>query len=140
MNKKKMLGVVILSLANVAVQADVAIICNPSVGAESIGIDRVANIYLGKSGRLSDGTEVTPIEQEEGSDVRAQFHKSVTKKRPAQLKAYRSRLLFTGKGKPPKELFDDEEVKELIAKDPSVIGYIDKENVDGSVKILLTIP
>ena len=48
-----------------------------------------------------------------------------------------SRLIFTGKATPPKELPDAAAVKKAVATDPKAIGYIDKSEVDSTVKVLL---
>ena len=50
-----------------------------------------------------------------------------------------SRLAFTGQGQPPKELADAEAVKKAVAADPKAVGYIDKADVDASVKVVLVL-
>lgn len=57
----------------------------------------------------------------------------------AQVKALWSRLVFSGKGQPPKELADSASVKKAVAADPKVVGYIEKSAVDGSVKVLFSV-
>jgi len=52
----------------------------------------------------------------------------------SQVSAYWSKLVFTGKGIPPKEVSNDAQVIDLVAKNPSVIGYIDKASVTDAVK------
>lgn len=52
------------------------------------------------------------------------------------MKAYWSKLVFTGKGTPPQEVPGDAEVKALIGSNPSTIGYIDAGSVDASVKVV----
>ncbi len=140
MKRVHIFSAVLIVLFSSISSAEIAIICNPSVSITGIDVNTASNIFLGKSDDLGGGIKVKPIEHEEGNDVKIQFHKAVTKKSAAQLKSYWSRLLFTGKGKPPKEVFDDDEAKELIANDPSLISYIDKASADDSVKVLLTIP
>ena len=53
-------------------------------------------------------------------------------------KRYWSRKISSGK-KPPVQLGSHEEVLEWVAETPLGISYIDKDKVDDSVKILLTI-
>jgi hypothetical protein len=57
----------------------------------------------------------------------------------AQVKATWSRLVFTGKASPPKELPDAAAVKKAVAADPKAIGYIEKSEVDSTVKVLLSL-
>jgi hypothetical protein len=95
-------------------------------------------LFLGKSNSLG-GVSLTPIDQEEGSAVRDTFYQAAAQKNPSQLNAYWARVIFTGKGQPPKAVFDDAEVKDAISKDAGLVGYIDSGAVDGSVKVILTL-
>lgn len=63
-----------------------------------------------------------------------------TGRNAAQIKATWAKLLFTGKGNPPKEVSGNAEVKKFVAGNPAAIGYIDKAAVDGSVKVVLSLP
>ena len=58
---------------------------------------------------------------------------------PAQVKSIWSRLTFTGKAQPPKQLPDSAAVKKAVAADPKGVGYIEKSAVDASVKAVLTL-
>jgi hypothetical protein len=58
----------------------------------------------------------------------------------SQVKATWSRLLFTGQAQPPKELADAAAVKKAVAADPKAVGYIEKCDVDSSVKVILELP
>jgi len=74
---------------------------------------------------------------EEDNPTRSEFHDAVLGKSDAQMKAYWSKLLFTGKGTPPKET-SVAEMLELIADNPNTIGYIDAASVNGNVKVIAT--
>ena len=50
-----------------------------------------------------------------------------------------SRLIFTGKAQPPKEMPDAAAVKKAVAADPKAIGYIQKSEVDSTVKVVLAL-
>lgn len=123
-----------------AAQAEIAIIVNSGVSVSSITAEAAANIFLGKMDVLGDGTKLVPIDQEDGQKVRREFYTKVVKKDAAQLNAYWSRLIFTGKGEPPKKVADDAEVLALVKANPNIIGYIDSASVNSSVKVLLRIP
>lgn len=84
--------------------------------------------------------KMRPVDQEEGARSRSEFYTKVARKDDAQMQAYWARMIFTGKGDPPTALMDDEEVIGLIAGDPQKIGYVDKDKVDSSVKVILQIP
>ncbi|HLO93975.1 MAG TPA: phosphate ABC transporter substrate-binding protein, partial [Burkholderiaceae bacterium] len=67
------------------------------------------------------------------------FYAQVAGRSEAQIKAYWSRMVFTGKGAPPQEVGDGAAVKKLLANNPNLVGYIDAAQVDGSVKVLAEI-
>jgi len=111
--------------------ADVVVVGNPAAAA--LTKDQVSDIFLGKSQTL------TPLDQVDSAPIRADFYKRATGRDLAQVKALWSRLAFSGKGTPPKELADSAAVKKAVAADPKAVGYIDKSAVDASVKVLYTV-
>jgi hypothetical protein len=52
------------------------------------------------------------------------------------MKAYWSRIIFTGRGQPPKALPNGAEVKKRLVENPTAIGYIDATMVDASLRVL----
>jgi ABC-type phosphate transport system substrate-binding protein len=128
-----------IMLASVS-QAEIAIIVNNSVSVPSISVDVAANIFLGKVNELPGGIRMVPIDQEDGQKAHAEFYNKVVKKDAAQLNAYWSRLIFTGKGEPPKKMADNADVLALVAVNPNIIGYVDATAVTSSVKVLLRVP
>jgi ABC-type phosphate transport system substrate-binding protein len=103
----------------------------------SLRADQVANIFLGKTAVYPTGDAAVPLDMHEDAAVRQEFYAKVARQPPALLKAYWSKLLFTGKGRPPKEMASAEAVKKIVADDPRFIGYIDRSAVDSSVKVVL---
>lgn len=139
MNLIRTLCGVALAALSVAAQAQVAVVVNPKSAAAAMTADQVAGIFLGKTATLPSGATAAPADQAEGSAVREQFYTKVAGKQSAQVKAAWSRLVFSGKATPPKELASSAEVKKFVAANPDAIGYIEKSAVDGSVKVVLTV-
>ena len=139
MNYKKLIPGLVLAFFAFATQAQVAVIVNPKSAAASMTADQVAAIFMGKTSTLPSGATAVPADQAEGSAVREQFYVKVAGKQAAQVKAAWSRLVFSGKATPPKELGSSAEVKKFVAANPDAIGYIEKSAVDGSVKAVLTV-
>ena len=114
---------------SISAQAQVAVVMAPS--ASAMTREQVANLYLGRS------AELTLLDLPEGSATRDLFYKKATDREPAQVKSTWSRIVFAGKGTPPKEVADAAAVKKAVAADPKAVGYIEKAAVDGSVKVVL---
>ena len=97
---------------------------------------QVADIFLGKTTRFPDGTPAMPIDLNEESAVRERFYAQYTGKSPAQVKAHWAKIIFTGRGQPPRQAASSAEAKKLVAENPGAIGYIDASQVDASLRIL----
>jgi hypothetical protein len=110
---------------------EIVVIVNPA--AAPIGKDQIADLYLARgSGRI-------PIDQAADSPIYVEFYKKATGRDVGQIKAIWSRILFTGRGLPPKQLADSAAVKKAVAADPKAVGYIEKSAVDASVKVALAL-
>lgn len=127
-------------LAVSSAQAQIVIIVHPDNPIESLSDEQASNLFLGKTKTFPNGQTAVPIDQEPGNDARTMFAEKVLKRNESQIKAYWSRLIFTGKGKPPKMVEDGEEMIGLISMNPSLIGYVEKDEVDDSVKVVYTSP
>jgi ABC-type phosphate transport system substrate-binding protein len=119
--------------------ADLVVIVSARSQVTALRPDQVAAIFLGQLARFPDGAEAVPLDQRVGSPLRDEFYARVTAKTPALLKAYWSKMVFTGRGQPPAELPDSTAVKRKIADNPELIGYIDRSALDGSVRPVLTV-
>jgi ABC-type phosphate transport system substrate-binding protein len=108
---------------------DIVVIVNPA--AKPVSKEQIVDVYLGRS------AELTPIDQTVGSSIYVQFYKKATGRDAAQIKAIWSRILFTGRGQPPKQLPDSAAVKTSVAANPNAVGYIEKSAVDATVKVAL---
>ncbi|MDG1751168.1 MAG: phosphate ABC transporter substrate-binding protein [Thalassotalea sp.] len=121
-----------LSLIALNVQA-VTVIVHPS-NANALDKKSFQKIFLGKSKKFPDGSQVVPIDLT-GGDARSKFLDSVIGKSESQLKAYWSKLIFTGKGQAPRSVDTEAEVVKLVSQNPNLIGYISDGAVDDTVKV-----
>lgn len=118
--------------------ADVVVIVSAKCPVETLSADQITQLFLGKVSRFPGGGRAVPIDQSEGSSARHEFYTKVTGKSPSQLKAYWSKQVFTGRGQPLRQVSGNDDTKELVAGNSNMIGYIDKDSVDESVKIILS--
>ena len=115
---------------------DVVAVVSAKSSVVSLNADQVADIFLGKTSRFPDGSQAMPIDLGEDSPARDRFYAQYTGKSPAQVKAHWSKIIFTGRGQPPRQASSSSEAKKLIADNPNAIGYIDPSQVDNSVRVL----
>lgn len=115
----------------------VAVIVHPSNNS-ALNETEISRIFLGKMKSFPSGGQAIPINQEEGTGARGAFEGTVLKKSASQIKAYWSKLVFTGKGTPPRQVGGDSDVLNLVKANPNIIGYIDESAVTGDVKVIAT--
>ncbi|SEO05614.1 hypothetical protein SAMN05428959_104416 [Duganella sp. CF517] len=98
--------------------------------------EQVAAIFLAQTERFPDGAEAVALDLPLGNALRDAFYRRVADRSPALMKAYWSKMVFTGRGQPPRELHNSAAVRRMVADNPAMIGYIDRAALDASVKVL----
>jgi ABC-type phosphate transport system substrate-binding protein len=128
----------ILGLSISAASADVVAVVSSKSPITSLSKSQVIDIFLGKRTRFPDGTSAVPIDQAEGSEARDEFYSRFAAMSAAQLKAFWSKIIFTGRGQPPTAVGTGLDAKKLVVANPNAIGYIDQSLVDSSLRVVLT--
>ncbi|NOY63240.1 MAG: phosphate ABC transporter substrate-binding protein [Gammaproteobacteria bacterium] len=139
-NRRLIAAVIVLSLLFMVITgqavADVAVVANKGIGVDSISAKEAKKVWLGKTKSLG-GTSVKPADLPKGNASRDHFYSHVVKKSEKKLKAYWAKIVFSGKGSPPKPLGSDAEVVSWVASTPGAVGYVDSTAADDSVKVLM---
>lgn len=130
---KNLLLVICLLFGSFA-YAEVAVIVHPS-NANALDQNTISRIYTGKAKSFPNGDQAVPVNIE-GGGITDAFNKAVLNKSTSQLRAYWSKLIFTGKGAPPKAVGSEAEVIELVSSNPNIIGYVDAASVPDGVKVV----
>lgn len=129
----------LLCLLHINAQAELAVIVSAKRPVIKMTLEEVAKVYLAKATTFPDGQRALPIDQSRGLPIRDYFIEKVLDKSDSQLRAYWSRVVFTGIGKPPSEHGNDTDIRRLVADNPNLIGYIDKSKLDSSVVAVLLV-
>lgn len=96
----------------------------------------LADLYLGRSSRFEDGRPAMPVDQEQGASARESFYETYLRRSTAEIKAHWSKIIFTGRGRPPRDVPGGEQMRELLADNPRAIGYLDHRLVDGRLRVV----
>lgn len=126
-----------MTAVNTSAHAAVVVIVSAKSPVTSITAEQTARIFLGKTSSFPDDGEALPLDQAEGNTIRDEFYSKVIHKNSSQLAAYWAKIIFTGVGRPPIELVSNVAVRKAVANNPHAIGYIDKRDVNRSVRIIL---
>lgn len=136
----RLLPAILLALSATLAQAgELVVVVSARSRIEALRPEQVAAIFLGQSARFPDGAVAGALDQPIGSPERDQFYRRVTGKTPALLKAHWSKMIFTGRAQPPRELAGSAAVRKAVADDPALIGYIEREALDPSVRAVLLV-
>lgn len=133
-------GVVValsVSLNLRAVVAEVVVVTSVDNPVDSLSRYDIVDIFLGRANRFPDGSQAVALDQNEGSTAREEFYTDIVGVTAAQLKAHWSKIIFTGRGRPPQHVSNDSAVKEFLGDHPDAIGYIERGQLDDSVKEIL---
>ena len=134
------LAALLLALAAGSAAAEVVVVVSARSPVVSLRAQQVADIFLGQVGRFPDGSEAVALDLAFGSPMRNEFYAKVAAKSPPLMKAHWTKMIFTGRGNPPKEVANSATVRRMVADNPALIGYIEKSALDASVRPVLLVP
>ncbi|KQN69237.1 phosphate ABC transporter substrate-binding protein [Duganella sp. Leaf61] len=128
-----------LGLTCTTASAELVVIVSAKRAPLTLNSGQVSDIFLAQTERFPNGDSVTPLDLSIDSPLRDQFYNKVSAKSPALLRAYWTKMVFTGRGLPPREMATSVAMRRLVAANPSLIGYIDSAALDDSVQIVLVV-
>ena len=112
------------------------IVAHPDTNLTSVDKGFVAEAFLKKSTRWSDGRAIRPVDQDPDASTRRNFSEDVLGRSVGAVKSYWQQSIFSGRDVPPPELRGDEAVIAWVSQHPGAIGYVSAgANVRG-VKVL----
>jgi len=139
MIRKLLCCLMLALLASAATAAELVVVVSAHSTITTLRAEQVADIFLSEATRFPDGGEVVALDLPIGSPLRDDFYLKVANRTPALMKAYWTKKIFTGRGQPPRELPNSMAVRKLIADNPTLIGYIERSALDGSVRPVLVV-
>lgn len=132
-------GLFLITLMDAPLARELVVIVSAKNPVMALRHEQVADIFLAQTGRFPQSGVAIAIDQMLGSGSRDEFYYKVASKSPSLVKAYWTKMVFTGRGGPPKEASGNEAVRKIIAGNPEMIGYIDRDALDDSVKVVLVL-
>ena len=136
-----LLAVVMILICSSAVSSSsqVAVIVHRQVAEDSIDQTRLLDFYTGEIRRWDSGARVVPFDLKAKGDTRDRFFEFVGKSSSRMRSIWLKRML-SGEGDPPEALETEDQMISRVATTPGAIGFINKERVNDSVKVLVVIP
>lgn len=116
--------------------AELVVVAHPKSGIERMNREEVVYVFMGRWRHLPSGLPAQPVDAPIDSPEHALFYRQLVNKEPPEIKAYWSRLIFSGGVRPPVQPESADEQMRILSATPGAIGYIDRSKVDARVRIV----
>lgn len=116
--------------------AEVSVIVHKD-NMDSMDSDYVKRIFLGKLKGFPSREQAIPLDLPDGNSTREVFLNTFLNKSQTQYSAFWSRVVFTGKGTPPKPVDNESDMIDLVSNNPNLIGFVDSKNVTSDVRVVI---
>ncbi|MEE3320533.1 MAG: hypothetical protein VX258_07575 [Pseudomonadota bacterium] len=135
---KQCLAALIICLP-LQVMAEVVVVVGKDSPISSLSESQLRQLYLEGSGRIN-GTSVKALDLPEDNRARKEFYQEAVGKTPAQMKSYWARMIFTGRGAPPRMVSGNRAMQVMLESNPELIGYLPGDQVSSGLKVLYRLP
>jgi len=115
--------------------AEVLIISHPNVKEKSLAKKEIKIIFLGKKVHWKDKSRIHAAIMVEG-DLFEDFLLTYVNKTENQFTNYWRKMIFTGKGCPPKRFESSAELITFVTQTPGAIGFIKAGTAIKNVKVI----
>lgn len=117
---------------------ELAIVISKDANIDTLSKKELSKIFLSKTRKLPNGEKTFLIEIND-EKIQTKFYQIICNKNENQLRKYWTKMIFTGRGQPPKKLQSVDDVISYIKKNKNAISYIPLKYVDKSMQILMVI-
>jgi ABC-type phosphate transport system substrate-binding protein len=114
------------------------VIVSKDSNIKNISKKELSKIFLSKTKRLPNGEKSIVLEHTSKTN-QSEFYKLVCNKNEKQLKKYWTKMIFTGRGQPPKKIKSLEKLIELVQNNKYAISYIPSKYMNSNLKIIMEI-
>ena len=116
------------------VWAELVIVAGGNSDINPLSEAEVRQLFSGHL-KVVAGQRVQALDLPGHTQSREEFYRKLMGRTPEQMRAYWTRLIFTGQGKPPREVSNTQELITLV-NSGEYIGYLPAEEVGTDLRIL----
>lgn len=131
---KKFLIVILLCVTSFTVQAEIVVVSSRGLNIAALSENEVRQLFSGQL-KVIKGITLQALDLPAGNTYRDDFYRQLMGRSPEQMRAYWTRLIFTGQGKPPREVTSAQELITLLGSG-NYIGYLPVDALTSQLQVL----
>lgn len=145
--KKRFLGLAFAGVLAIQLQPlrgapasgdEVDLVVSSANKVNALSLDDARKIFKGDKRVWPEGSHITVLMLPHGRPERMAVLRGIYNMSETDYSRYFLEAIFTGRlAAPPKEVGSPVQMKQFLAANPGAIGYLDKADVDGTVRIVL---
>jgi len=120
--------------------AELVVVVNARSGVAAMTRNEVINVFFGRNRKYFNGLEAQPVDLVDTHPDRAKFYRLLVGKELADINAYWSRQVFTGRTQAPPQVKTSEEMLKWVAERPGGIGFVNLLQADARVRVVFEFP
>jgi hypothetical protein len=132
---KRVLTTLLLTLLPTLAIADLVVVTAKQSTIEALTETEVRQLFSGQL-RSINGQRLQPLDLPSRDRNREEFYRKLMGRSPDQMRAYWTRLIFTGQGQPPREVAGTGELNTLISSSTDYVGYLPAAELNPGLKVL----
>lgn len=132
-----LLGFSLLHGQMASAETGIVVVARKDSAVPQLSRDEVAGLFLGKR-KFDSDVAIVPIDSKDGA-LRERFYLAVADMNGLRVKAYWSRIVFSGLGRPPREA-SAAEAGALLSTEPGIVTYLPASQLTANMKIVFTLP
>ncbi|WP_414830178.1 hypothetical protein [Alteromonas sp. H39] len=112
------------------------VVVNQASGVETLTKKEVVDIFMGRYNRFPNGQIAYPVDLPSGSSGKSYFYKQLVNQSERKIQSYWSRLLFSGRAKPPEASKSLPDVVNYVVSNEEAIAYLPRTLITPEMKIV----
>ena len=115
---------------------DIVVVVNVNNTINELSKKEVIDNFMGRFATFPDGKRVEPLDYPAGTELRKSFYQLLVDKDERKIKAYWSRLLFSGRASPPRKLDDVSTIVSEVETNEYALAFIPRKDVTEKMKVV----
>jgi len=121
-------------------EEEVDLVVNKANGIAALSLREARRIFMGDRSTWPNGKRIILLMRSPDQSERAVILRKVYNMSEADYTKYFLQAAFTGRIQmPPKNIGSAAQMKQVLAADPRTIGYLKKDDIDDTVKVVLAL-